>query len=168
MRWGAAAVQALVGGVVGCFEALVLQLYQGIVDQAEYRSLAHGAFSSLTNGVLREPMLRFFANASDFSRRLVSVEANGKFSGVDAGPEDDPGKPADLASVVAHLKNTLGVKYMLCWHGLPGYWAGIMPGAVDTVRYKPFVIKPSPHDSLLEMEPSMAWNPAVLAGLGMV
>ena len=50
-------------------------------------------------------MLTFFASASDFTRRLTSVEANAKFSRLDAGPEEDwEAVPADLRGVVSHIK----------------------------------------------------------------
>jgi hypothetical protein len=39
----------------------------------------------LLQGVLRGAMLTFFASASDFTRRLTSVEANAKFARLDAG-----------------------------------------------------------------------------------
>lgn len=52
-------------------------------------------------------MLTFFASASDFTRRLTSVEANAKFSRLDAGPEEDwEATPADLRGVVEHIKAT--------------------------------------------------------------
>lgn len=56
-------------------------------------------------GILRGAMLTFFASASDFTRRLTSVEANAKFSRLDAGPEEDwEAVPADLRSVVTNIK----------------------------------------------------------------
>lgn len=56
-------------------------------------------------GLLRGAMLTFFASASDFTRRLTSVEANAKFSRLDAGPEEDwEATPADLRGVVTHIK----------------------------------------------------------------
>lgn len=87
MRWGAAAAQALSGAVQGCGQAVLVFLYRFIIEQAEAGSPAHRAFESFATGCLRLPMLRFFADASDFTRRLVSVEANGKFAGIDAGPD---------------------------------------------------------------------------------
>jgi hypothetical protein len=39
----------------------------------------------LLQGVLRGAMLTFFASASDFTRRLTSVEANAKFARLNAG-----------------------------------------------------------------------------------
>lgn len=127
-----------------------------------------------------------------------------------------------------------GVRYIYCWHGLPGYWAGVMPGAgpaqqlglsstvynaqptpgVLEVRPRPkhtcaptrasmrcicrlwrsvlskalsvhacnlcctahaaciLMLPASPcarmHAACMQVEPSMAWNPAVLAGIGVV
>lgn len=56
-------------------------------------------------GLLRGAMLTFFASASDFTRRLTSVEANAKFSRLDAGPEEDwEATAADLRGVVTHIK----------------------------------------------------------------
>jgi raffinose synthase len=56
-------------------------------------------------GFLRQPLLAFYSTASDFTRRLVSVRANAKFSDLGAGPDIDwEAKPAKLGDVVAHLK----------------------------------------------------------------
>lgn len=50
-------------------------------------------------------MLTFFASASDFTRRLTSVEANAKFSRLDAGPEEDwEAVPANFGDVVLNIK----------------------------------------------------------------
>lgn len=59
----------------------------------------------LLQGVLRGAMLTFFASASDFTRRLTSVEANAKFARLDAGPEEDwEAMQADFRGVVTHIK----------------------------------------------------------------
>jgi hypothetical protein len=58
----------------GCFQMLLL-----------LRSLA--ARDHVLQGVLRGAMLTFFASASDFTRRLTSVEANAKFARLDAGAQ---------------------------------------------------------------------------------
>lgn len=50
------------------------------------------AFAYAAQTVLRPAMMSFYAAASDFTRRLTSVRANGKFSSIDAGP--DSGKLA--------------------------------------------------------------------------
>ena len=57
------------------------------------------------SGPLRPLLLSFFANASDFTRRLTSVRANGKFSHPDAGPDDEYlGQEEQLSSVVSAIK----------------------------------------------------------------
>ena len=59
------------------------------------------------SGVLRPAMMAFYANASDFTRRLTSVKANGKFSSPNAGPElESLGQPERLWEVVANIKKT--------------------------------------------------------------
>ena len=55
----------------------------------------------------------------------------------------------------------------MCWHGLPAYWGGIMPGApalegVSSAR----IVYPKPTEGIAEIEPSLMWSPAVLAGAG--
>lgn len=57
----------------------------------------------------------------------------------------------------------------MCWHGLPAYWGGIMPGApalagVSSAR----IVYPKPTEGIAEIEPSLMWSPAVLAGSCMV
>ena len=63
-------------------------------------------YLSLQDTFLKGAMLTFFASASDFTRRLTSVAANGKFSRLDAGPEEDwEEAEEDLGRVVEHIKN---------------------------------------------------------------
>lgn len=78
------------------------------------------------------------------------------------------------------------MRYIYCWHGLPGYWAGVMPaqegqkeqqgaaagpscavpggGCAGVPGLESRVYYASPTPGVLEVEPSMGWNPAVLAG----
>ncbi|GLC45302.1 hypothetical protein PLESTB_000307100 [Pleodorina starrii] len=177
--WLARASQKVAGWVMGIATAGFLIFYQWVVEPAPPNSLAVRAFAAAAKGFLRPAMLSFYATASDFTRRLTSVRANGKFSHPDAGPDTDwAGVPEALGTVVAHIKRKFGVRYVYCWHGLPGYWAGVMPtdtgygsssgggaqvpGLTSHLRYA------APTSGVLEIEPSMAWNPAVLAGIGVV
>ena len=91
---------------------------------ADYGSVVHSMFNFLAHGVLRNSLLELLANNTDFTRRLVTVEANGKFSSTEAGP-DAQDEDANLLEVVTHLKEHLGVRFLLCWHGMLGYWAGV-------------------------------------------
>lgn len=54
--------------------------------------------------------------------------------------------------------------YVYCWHGLPAYWSGVMPGAPEMEQYHPTLMYGDATPGVLEVEPSMAWNPAALAG----
>lgn len=57
------------------------------------------------------------------------------------------------------------VRYIYCWHGLPAYWGGVMPDtpALAGVTGSTLVY-PKPTSSIAEVEPSLLWSPAVLAG----
>lgn len=101
VRWA----QKVAGALVGLGTATFLLLYQWVVEPAPYHSLRTRAFIALTQGILRGAMLSFYASASDFTRRLTSVSANGKFSRLDAGPEEDwEEAQEDLKGVVSHIK----------------------------------------------------------------
>lgn len=45
------------------------------------------AFSAAATGLLRPTLLRFYAHATEHTRRLAGVQANAKFSGPVAGPD---------------------------------------------------------------------------------
>jgi len=161
--------QRLVGWVIGLGTAAFLIFYQAVVEPAAPGSWPTRWFTRLAGGPLRPLMLAFFANASDFTRRLVSVKANGKFCHPDAGPDDEwGGRPEALGDVVAALKAQYGLDYVYCWHGLPAYWGGVMPDAQEFEAYRPTLMFAQPTPGVLEIEPSMAWNPAVLGGVGVV
>ena len=59
---------------------------------------------------------------------------------------------------------SFSLDYIYCWHGLPAYWAGVMPGASELEPMSATIMYAEPTPGVLEVEPSMAWNPAVLAG----
>lgn len=161
--------QYVAGLVVGALQALIILFYQWVVDPAADGTWPVKFFSYLTAGPLRDPMLQFYADQTNFTRRLVDVRANAKFHGPEATPEAvHSGKPEDLASVVAHLRTKLDVDYIYCWHGLSAYWSGVCPESPAMRKYRPRLVYARPPRSLREIEPSMLWNPSVLGGLGAV
>jgi raffinose synthase len=161
--------QRLAGALLGVGTAAFLALYQVAVEPAPPDSLRVRGFAALAQGALRGAMLGFYASASDFTRRLTSVRANGKFARPDSGAEDDWDSEAeDLRSVVASLRQRFGVQHVYCWHGMPAYWGGVMPAApaLEGVAGRTTLVYPTPTRSIAEIEPSLLWSPAVLAGVG--
>lgn len=125
--------------------------------------------SPFFSGPLRNLMVGFFAAAGDFSRRLTDVKANGKFSHPSAGHNRKWNeKEENLSHVVSYLREEFGVQYIYCWHGLPAYWSGVMPEEPGVAKYNAKIVYAKPPPGLLEIEPSLAWNPAVLCGMGVV
>lgn len=55
--------------------------------------------------------------------------------------------------------------HVYCWHGLPAYWGGVMPDSPALAGMPGGrLVFPRPTDSIAEVEPSLLWSPAVLAG----
>jgi hypothetical protein len=103
-------------------------------------------------------MLQFFADSTNFTRRLTDVRANAKFSSPYATPEDvSSGRREDLKSVVENLRKRYGVQYVYCWHGLSAYWSGVSPTAPAMAKYEPSLHFPKPTPGLSEIEPR--WGP---------
>ena len=68
-------------------QGLVVFWYTYFVDVAPPHSWQVRLFAYLAMGPGRNAMLQLFADSGNFSRRLLSVKANGKFSGPEATPE---------------------------------------------------------------------------------
>jgi len=168
-RASLAVIQYVTGLIVGAFQAVFIIFYQWVVDPAADGTWPVKFFTYLVTGPLRNPMLQFYADQTNFTRRLVDVRANSKFHGPEATPESvHSRKKEDLASVVAYLRTEMNVDYIYCWHGLSAYWSGVCPDSPAMRKYRPRVVYARPPRSLREIEPSMLWNPSVLGGLGAV
>jgi raffinose synthase len=160
--------QRLAGLSMGLLEVGLLKFYQWVVDTAPPESWSVRTFTYLATGPFREMLLEFYAASGDFTRRLTSIKANSKFSSPAAGPDDlYSGEEEDFKSVITSLRATYGVDYIYCWHGLPAYWSGISVEDPGTSVYGPELVFAKGTDGLYEIEPSMRWNPAVVAGVGM-
>jgi len=70
--------------------------------------------------------------------------------------------------LVARMKKRYGVKLVLCWHALSGYWCGVSPDAreIQSLGTPVAICHATPSDGVLEIEPSMAWSQPTLAGVG--
>ena len=156
--------------LTNCMQVIFLFIYKFIVDPAGPNSWAVSAFRLAATGPLKGNMLGFFRVSGDFTKRIVTVKANGKFSRPGATAEQRPwfAEAEDFRLLTDHLRQSYGLQYILCWHGLPAYWGGINVNAPEFEPMQPRLVFPVPTDGLREIEPAMLWNPAVLAGIGVV
>ncbi|PRW33710.1 raffinose synthase isoform B [Chlorella sorokiniana] len=156
------------------YEARALKMLKAWLDEAPSDSWRFRAFASAATGpLLRPTLLRFYAQSSEHTRRLASVQANAKFASAAAGPDTGDlntlGPEGGLAGVVAHLKQRFGLRYVWMWHAMMGFWAGVAPPseAPGMTKYGARVVRPQPTPSTLEIDPSYAWVQATLGGLGL-
>ncbi|KAI7843001.1 hypothetical protein COHA_003334 [Chlorella ohadii] len=165
-------LQALYSTLWGRFqhyEALGLKLLKAWLDQAPSDSWRFRAFAAAATGLLRPTLLRFYAQSSEHTRRLMSVQANAKFGSAAAGPDtgdlNSLCPEGGLAAVVAHLKQRFGLRHVWMWHAMMGFWAGVAPPAEAPAmaKYAARVVRPQPTPGTLEIDPSYAW--ATLGGL---
>lgn len=78
--------------------------------------------------------------------------------------------PPQLGSVVKSLKKRFTLDFIYCWHGLPGYWSGVATPeeAPKMAKYNAKLVFAKPTPGLYEIEPSAAYNPSVVSGVGVV
>ena len=155
---------------LGTVQVFFLLTYKFIVDPAGPNSWAVAAFQWVATGPLKQNMLGFYKVSGDFTKRIVTVRANGKFSRPGATTAQRPwfSESEDFKLVTDFLREEFRLRYILCWHGLPAYWGGVMPNSPEFQRWRPSTVVPVPTPGLREVEPAMLWNPAVLAGIGIV
>ena len=159
---GAAWAAALLLGVVA---KVVEAFYEACVRKAPHGSVAARVWRLLAHTVLKAQLASYFEDETDFARQLDSFAPNAKFEA--AGGEDAGG--ASLAALVARVKGgEFGVRRVLCWHALHGYWRGASDalGAASGVEIEQHTPTPSTH--LLSIEPQVAWDTPALFGVGIV
>ena len=76
------------------------------------------------------------------------------------------GKAEALGDVVRALKATFDLQHVYVWHGLSAYWSGVSVDDVGVSQYNARLVFAEPTPGLKEIEPSMAWNPSVVSGVG--
>ncbi|EKX38074.1 hypothetical protein GUITHDRAFT_165320 [Guillardia theta CCMP2712] len=134
--------------------------YTSVVEKSPYNSMPVKIWKWLTFNVIRNDLLKYFAEATDWSKRLTSINPNSKF--------------VQLGHLVRELKSDFGLQYTFCWHALTGYWLGVDPNAPGMERFQPTIQYPciDPHfdytPGMLSTEPTMAWNPSSFVGVGIV
>ena len=132
--------------------------YLNVVEKSEYNSVPVRVWRWLTYNVIRNDLMKYFAEATDWSKRLTELTPNGKFK--------------QLGALVHELKSDYGLQYTYCWHALTGYWLGVDPSAPGMQKFKPVIQYASTHfdytPGILLVEPTMAWNPSSFEGVGII
>ena len=149
-------------------EAAAMRALSKALEGSHSDSTAIEVFTAMATGPFRTSLLRFYAAASSHSRRLLSIKANGKFSHIDATAEDAPleSQSENFGEVIAALKERCGLKYVLVWQALAGYWSGLMPGSPDVAEFDPEILFPRPSPGTLEVDASMRWVHPAVVGVG--
>jgi hypothetical protein len=155
--------------MISSFEAAFLHVGKYILDSAHSDSLIIKTFTALATGPMKASLLRFYAHATDHTRRLSSIEANAKFATPDTGATGislaAPG--GDLKTVVSSIKNEYGVEYVYAWHAMGGFWGGLGVDDPEMAKYSPKLLNPVPTPSILEVDPAVAWVQPVVAGVSL-
>jgi hypothetical protein len=166
-RWIDAAWETLTA-LKSKVEAAAMRRLSKALEGSHSDSTAIEIFTAMATGPFRTSLLRFYAAASSHSRRLLSVKANGKFSHIDATADDAPleSQSDNFGDVILELKQRCGLKYVLVWQSLFGYWSGLMPGAQDVAPFDPEIMFPRPSPGTLEVDASMRWVHPAVVGVG--
>ena len=134
--------------------------YTSVVEKSDYDSTPVRIWQWLTHNIIKQDLMKYFAEATDWSKRLTSVLPNDKFN--------------ELGKLVKEVKGEYGLKYAYCWHALAGYWLGVDPDSPGMARFRPKIQYPciAPHydyvPGVLAAEPTMAWNPSSFIGMGVI
>ncbi|KAI9108787.1 hypothetical protein K1719_020092 [Acacia pycnantha] len=74
---------------------------------------------------------------TQFAARLTDIKENSKFGSTTS---DSP--YTNLHDFVGSIKDNFGLKYIYMWHGLTGYWGGVMPSSDVMKKYNPKLAYP--------------------------
>eukprot|EP00569_Conticribra_weissflogii_P009358 CAMPEP_0171367560 /NCGR_PEP_ID=MMETSP0879-20121228/6161_1 /TAXON_ID=67004 /ORGANISM="Thalassiosira weissflogii, Strain CCMP1336" /LENGTH=1092 /DNA_ID=CAMNT_0011875619 /DNA_START=24 /DNA_END=3302 /DNA_ORIENTATION=+ len=207
-------IVALIGSFFSNASKVIAAYYDRIVKNAKYDSTPNRIWRKLSSTVLKGELYNYFENETDFARQLNGFLPNVKFRGFEVQKSSNDaekqstnesaiGRTAEdigevesnngLRNLVSTLKNDLGVKRVLCWHALHGYWRGVSPFLANTITHQPVgnvmldrntsstppintersAVSPSdsiPEHSehLLRVEPIISWDSVSLFGVGLL
>ncbi|EED96566.1 glycosyl hydrolase, partial [Thalassiosira pseudonana CCMP1335] len=101
----------------------------------------------------------YFETETDFCRQLKAFTPNEKF------------QKFGLKNLVTKLKRDFGVRQVLCWHALHGYWRGISPALASSLTRQQSVAQnhlPNHSEHLLRLDPIISWDSVSLFGVGIL
>lgn len=82
--------------LIGSLVSKLMYALNSVLSSMEIPGWALRAVSALAMGPMQKKLLQLYAEGGDHSRRLSSVVANGKFSSIQAGPDE----PWEVSAVV--------------------------------------------------------------------
>ena len=158
------------GGVVrragAAMAASLESVYWNGIHGTPYGTASWRALRFLGRYVLGSAIRAAVSNFSCFNHRVSALEANVKFQdGGERGVGSKRKAGDGLGRVVARIK-ALGVEHVYCWHALFGYWGGLHPDEPGVARFEPKMTRPKHTPGVLTVEPSQAWDPITLGGVG--
>mmetsp|Transcript_37266 Transcript_37266/g.87980 ORF Transcript_37266/g.87980 Transcript_37266/m.87980 type:complete len:870 (-) Transcript_37266:91-2700(-) len=147
---------------------MITHLTSGVVEWFYWKFVWNAPTSSLWFKLWQKwctawPLKNYLAvkwSGEDFawSRRLRSPEPNAKFLATT--------RTGKLGDFVSEVKSELGISEVWTWHSLLGYWGGVEAEAGAWPSGSRIEMA-KPMESILGVEPQMAWDPLVLGGLGL-
>ena len=141
-------------------------VYWNGIHGTPYGTASWRALRFLGRYVLGSAIRAAVSNFSCFNHRVSALEANVKFQdGGERGVGSKRKAGDGLGRVVARIK-ALGVEHVYCWHALFGYWGGLHPDEPGVARFEPKMTRPKHTPGVLTVEPSQAWDPITLGGVG--
>uniref|UniRef100_A0A7S3L0E3 galactinol--sucrose galactosyltransferase n=1 Tax=Amphora coffeiformis TaxID=265554 RepID=A0A7S3L0E3_9STRA len=150
----------------GLLEKIACSFFNTHVQRAPHGSWGNRLWISLARTVLKQPLWHFLNTETDFTRQLSGFGPNTKFE-YGASPTATPHQHS-LKNLVSQLKGRLGVKNVLCWHALHGYWRGVSEDLGRQAGLNVTTVFPKPSDNLLRLEPLMESDPVNLFGVGLM
>jgi len=148
----------------------IIRVVQRFLEGTPSDSTLLWTVAALARGPLRRALIRFYAEASHHSRRLLNISANSKFSSLHNGPINGPinipSSPSALRQFISDLKQQHNIKYVVTWTALCGYWAGLSPDSEEMKQYDPKIMTARPSPGTIEVDPSILWVHPAIVGLG--
>eukprot|EP00252_Welwitschia_mirabilis_P020414 TRINITY_DN4_c1_g1_i9.p1 TRINITY_DN4_c1_g1~~TRINITY_DN4_c1_g1_i9.p1 ORF type:complete len:687 (-),score=117.75 TRINITY_DN4_c1_g1_i9:442-2502(-) len=103
-----------------------------------------------------------------FVNRLTHLHENHKFEKTLKNGEIEDATATGLQDLVRTAKEKYQTKYVYVWHGISGYWGGVMPDAPEMEGYEPRVILPKHSPAVVSHEPVLTSDEMGTHGIGLV
>eukprot|EP00595_Chromulina_sp_UTEXLB2642_P003101 CAMPEP_0196764436 /NCGR_PEP_ID=MMETSP1095-20130614/6122_1 /TAXON_ID=96789 ORGANISM="Chromulina nebulosa, Strain UTEXLB2642" /NCGR_SAMPLE_ID=MMETSP1095 /ASSEMBLY_ACC=CAM_ASM_000446 /LENGTH=559 /DNA_ID=CAMNT_0042120023 /DNA_START=467 /DNA_END=2143 /DNA_ORIENTATION=+ len=109
--------------VVKLLTNLASDFYINVVEKGSIDDCTVKLWKYLSNTILKNKLIDFYNQKTDFSKRLITWKANKKFEDVESGKT--------LKKFVHTLKSDYKIEFVYFWHALSGYWGGVSENTDD-------------------------------------